>query len=201
MIASRKRCSIPEALHIYNVTPRDGSDEASAPVAGLYRYVVRDCIRPPAGQPRPGRAPAEADDGPPGADGTYEVGNDVWVRRRGARCTEPSQRGVVTGTVSPQVVEVNGMPWHVRCLRRRHDGVPVAAPLGETMHRDNVTGDGDAPPPYVPTHSESDVGLRVPSQSSDATESVSSDGEESASTVPPLRRSARERRPPQRLCC
>ncbi|XP_043229476.1 uncharacterized protein LOC122385340 [Amphibalanus amphitrite] len=47
--------------------------------------------------------------------GPYTVGDAVWVRRRGTRCTEPSRRGTVTAVVSPQVVDVDGP---IRRLRR-----------------------------------------------------------------------------------
>ncbi|XP_045105180.1 uncharacterized protein LOC123500556 [Portunus trituberculatus] len=87
VIAARKGCSVAEAVHLYNVTPRDET-VASAPVSGIYRYRVRDC-------------------------------DAVWVRRRGERCTSASQPGVVTRVNSPQVVEVDGVPRHVRDLRHR----------------------------------------------------------------------------------
>ena len=41
------------------------------------------------------------------------------MRKPGTRCTEKSKPGVVTRVVSPQVVEVDGTPWHVRDLRHR----------------------------------------------------------------------------------
>jgi len=190
VIATRKSCSIPEAVHLYNVTPRDGSDEASSPAGGLYRYAVRDCVRPAADQPdtaadQPERAGAEPDIASPGAAVTYKVGDAVWVRRRGTRCTEQSRRGVVTGIVSTQVVEVDGLPWHVRCLRRRHDGVVT----GSDSRTSSDSRDSDEPPLYVPVHG--------------ARESGSESGGESETTPPepPLRRSERDRHPPQRLCC
>ncbi|XP_045104348.1 uncharacterized protein LOC123499878 [Portunus trituberculatus] len=49
----------------------------------------------------------------------YTVDDAVWVRRRGERCTSASQPGVVTRVNSPQVVEVDGVPRHVRDLRHR----------------------------------------------------------------------------------
>ncbi|XP_043226962.1 uncharacterized protein LOC122384052 [Amphibalanus amphitrite] len=36
VIAARKRCDIAEAVHLYNVTPRDGEAVASAPFCGVY---------------------------------------------------------------------------------------------------------------------------------------------------------------------
>ncbi|KAF0301176.1 Intracisternal A-particle Pol-related polyprotein [Amphibalanus amphitrite] len=96
VIAARKKCGIGEAVHLYNITPRDGGTAAEAPANGIYRYPVRDA---------------------------------VWVRRPGTRCTERSVRGTVSGVVSPQVVEVGGVPWHIRDLRHCGDtGGPAAGP-------------------------------------------------------------------------
>ena len=51
--------------------------------------------------------------------GNFSVGNGVWVRSQGTRCTERSQPGFVTAVPSPWVVEVAGTPRHVNDLRRR----------------------------------------------------------------------------------
>ena len=51
--------------------------------------------------------------------GNYAVGDEVWLRVPGSRCGSRSRSGVVTGVVSAQVVEVDGMPWHVRDVRHR----------------------------------------------------------------------------------
>lgn len=192
VIAARKRCSISEALHLYNVTPRDGNADASAPAGAVYRYPVRDCVRPAADQPVPRRAAAEPDIAAPGAAVAYAVGDHVWVRRRGVRCTESSRRGVVTGTVSPQVVEVDGMPWHVRCLRRRHDGVAVDSGFGSRA----AGRDDDAPPLFVQVELCSHVDA---AEEEDDECDVMSD--EPSVHGPPQRRSGRDRRPPQRLIC
>ncbi|XP_045101484.1 uncharacterized protein LOC123498445 [Portunus trituberculatus] len=112
VIAARKGCSVAEAVHLYNVTPRDGETVASAPVSGIYRYRVRDCVRHDQVQ----RAVHTS---PDVARKNYTVDDAVWVRRRGERCTSASQPGVVTRVNSPQVVEVDGVPRHVRDLRHR----------------------------------------------------------------------------------
>ena len=116
VIAARKQCSIEEAVHIYNVTPRDGESEEESPAGGLYRYRVRDCIG--------SEEPLPEAEGSAVADhvSDFSVGDPVWVRRRGSRCTERSQPGVVTAVISSWVVEVDGTPRHVRDLRRRAQG-------------------------------------------------------------------------------
>ena len=69
--------------------PSDGSAPLTAdPVEGAERQSERPPARPESG---------------------VRVGDTVWVRKPGTRCTEWSRRGTVTGMVSPQVVEVGGM--------------------------------------------------------------------------------------------
>ncbi|KAF0303348.1 Intracisternal A-particle Pol-related polyprotein [Amphibalanus amphitrite] len=127
VIAARKKCGIGEAVHLYNITPRDGGTAAEAPANGIYRYPVRDAVR----QRATAGASEEAVIGRPPArqEGDFQVGDAVWVRRPGTRCTERSVRGTVSGVVSPQVVEVGGVPWHIRDLRHCGDtGGPAAGP-------------------------------------------------------------------------
>lgn len=122
VIAARKQCSIAEAVHLYNATPKDASSRTSAPASGVYRYPVRDCVRHPAGNATqeipPDLAPVRQEENAD-AIARYCVGDNVWMRKPGTRCTEKSKPGVVTRVVSPQVVEVGGTPWHVRDLRHR----------------------------------------------------------------------------------
>ena len=117
VIAARTECSVAEAVHLYNVTPRDGETVADAPANGVYRYTVRDCVRAavtPSEVTDPGQTSLV--DEPP-VRGPFDVGDVVWVRKPATRCTEWSRSGVVTRVVSPQVVEVEGVPWHVRDVR------------------------------------------------------------------------------------
>ena len=41
VIAARKERDIPEAVYLYNTTPRDDAADAATPAAALYRYSVR----------------------------------------------------------------------------------------------------------------------------------------------------------------
>ena len=115
VIAARKQCSIDEAVHLYNATPRDGKSEGESPAGGVYRYRLRDCVRPARHSSGDQRAAEEVRP----LVGNFSVGDDVWVRRQGTRCTERSQPGVVTAVSSPWVVDVDGTPRHVRDLRQR----------------------------------------------------------------------------------
>ena len=119
VIAARKQCSIPEAVHLYNVSPRDSDSASDAPVGRIYRYTVRDCVGS-AGRQLSVSASDGRGIGRQGSDGSepaaprgtgeLAAGDAVWVRRRGTRCTDVSEPGVVSSVVSPQVVVVDGTP-------------------------------------------------------------------------------------------
>ena len=134
VIAARKQCSVAEAVHLYNVTPREGSSAASAPAGVIYRYQVRDNVRSPAEQPPVADPPSRGD------GDVYSVGDPVWVRRRGTRCVEMSQPGTVSNVISEQVVEIDGVPWHVRNLRRRNADAAVDEPAREGDGEVDVSG-------------------------------------------------------------
>ena len=56
---------------------------------------------------------------PPGIGNPYQIGDTVWVKPPGSRCDTRFARGTVSRVTSDIAVEVNGMPRHVRDLRRR----------------------------------------------------------------------------------
>ena len=128
VIAARKGCTVAEAVYWYNVAPRDDETAESAPASQLYRYRVRV-----QGLDEQG-APGEAER----AHSRYRPGDGVWVRPPRARCDTRYDRGEVTRVVSDQCVEVNGMPRHVRELRRRE----LSGSRSEDASSD---GDGDEP--------------------------------------------------------
>ena len=169
VIAARKRCSVAEAVHLYNVTPREGERDDSAPFCGVHTYEPRDCVTMADGstertEAREAQLPAVEPDG-------YAVGDLVWVRRSGTRCTEQSGRGTVTAVVSPQVVEVDGMPRHVRDLRRRSSELPVenhasdeplyvmAPPPNPIADQSDVCDAPQCDPPVEPRRAKSLVGV------------------------------------------
>ena len=118
VIAARMQCSVQQAVHLYNITPLDGERAESSPAAQVHRYPIRDRVRAATVDTvhvEPTSRPAQEG----GRNGGYAVGDEVWMRVPGTRCGEQSRYGVVTGLVSPQVVEVDGAPWHIRSVRRR----------------------------------------------------------------------------------
>ena len=126
VIAARSDCTIAEAVYLYNVTPRDDRSSNAAPANMLYRYKVtrrneRNSVSKKVQQnPEASKCNKVS---------RYKTGDTVWVRPPTARCDTRYDRGVVTGVVSEQAVEVGGVPRHVRDLRpraarRRRDEVP-----------------------------------------------------------------------------
>ena len=114
VIAARSKCSISDAVHLYNVSPRDDYSPTSTPAQEIYQYPVRDSVRRASNDPL--RDPEDYDTS---TSTSYANGDSVWTRTPGTRCGETSRPGHVTALVSPQVVDVDSMPWHVRDVRRR----------------------------------------------------------------------------------
>ena len=106
-IAARKPCTIPEAVYRYNVMPRD-DNPSFAPANRLFRYEVRllglDAV-----------SNCEEEDN---THHRFMLGDRVWVRHPSRRCNARSSIGTVTKILSPQKVEVDGLPRHVRDLRQ-----------------------------------------------------------------------------------
>ena len=182
VIAARKQCSIAEAVHLYNITPRDGTTATEAPASVVYRYRVQQYVQPTQEQTAEGTT--RNDD----ASEDYSTGDAVWIRKRGARCTSMSQPCVVKRVTSSQVVEVDGMPRHVRDVRHRNftttdDFVPPCMPDAE-----------DDPPLYI--------GVPMQHQQSQRPRTLQVKETIQETVVPheerTLRRSVRVRRPPQR---
>ena len=62
---------------------------------------------------------SEIDDGQESDKRAYSVGDKVWLKPHGARCTSLWNPEIVTKVNSEQHVEVDGMPRHVCDMRRR----------------------------------------------------------------------------------
>ena len=107
-IAARKGCSLQEAVYWYNLAPQDDVSASTAPANQVYRYEVRVS----------GVDSLAADVSGESVVGCpFSVGDVVWVKPFGARCTTQFGVGRVTGIVSDCAVEVDGIPRHVRDLR------------------------------------------------------------------------------------
>lgn len=113
-IVARTSCSVPEAVYRYNVMPRD-THSASAPANRLYSYEVRVKDIDPVSVDSEPFSGEGRDTG--GQAIKFKVGDRVWVRDPSRRCDVRSRVGTVTKLTSPQNVEVDDMPCHVRDLR------------------------------------------------------------------------------------
>ena len=190
VIAARKGCSIDEAVHIYNVTPRDDVTAAEAPASVIYNYHVRDNVSGPSGGDR--RAEEQRAQQQQQQQSDFSVGDPVWVRRRGTRCTELSQSGVVSRLNSPWVVEVDGTPRHVRDIRHR-----LSAPGSATPDQTD-----DEPLLVLQTATDQvDRAAEGGSDDADVTAVTTTAPGAVSSERPCLRRGSRERRPVKKFCC
>ena len=216
VMVARQACNVAEAVHRYNVTPKDGTDPATAPINEVFRHAGRDIDVTPRGRPT---EPERTDALPLKPPGVYQVGDKVWVRRRGDRCFVKSDTGTVTGIVSAQTIEVDNVPRHVRNLRHRLtvtdaprpgslraptaewsddggeddgcEGVYVsAAPTEVTEPHTRPPNDAQAAVIDPPTTSD------VPTESSEPNDGELNENEPPAPATP--RRSSRERREPDR---
>ncbi|XP_067949793.1 uncharacterized protein [Watersipora subatra] len=209
-IAERGRISPEEATFWYNVTPRKGTDGGSVPSNNLYRYAWR----------------VPFDVNLRGLDevsqGKFAVGDEVWVKPSTPSCTRQWAPGVITGVVSKHNVCVDGMPRHVRDVRKRRFGTDRSRENGirelvedGRPNLDRLRGSAAPPPPQlhpceVAEVSEGDV-EDGPQTAEDEVQNM--DGEPQTAGVPSgdldpdepelqplmLRRSQRERRRPQYL--
>ena len=137
VIAARSRCTIAEAVYLYNVTPRDDKSSDTAPANMLYRYeVVRRNERNSATEDtRQQSGPSKHTE-----TNRYKIGDHVWVKPSNVRCDTRFDRGIVTGVVSEQAVEVGGIPRHVRDLRPRDTGdLKLGDDIGDAFAGDDET--------------------------------------------------------------
>lgn len=173
---ARTGCSVRDAVYLHNVTPKDDKSAGTAPANAIYVYEVR--VR---GIDKVVRDPGVV-------TCRFSVGDRVSVRDPSRRCDVPSVLKTVTGIVSPQTVEVDGMPRHVRDLRAsvghvRATAVREAEPGVEADVDDD---DDESLVIHVPLAGDGGSGDDV---------SVDDDGDNEEEVLP--RRGERIRRPAQ----
>ena len=134
-IAARKQCTITEATYWYNITPKDGESPATAPANAIHTYRVRvkgiDVTQP-------------VDEG---AHNRYAMGDPVWVRPPGNRCTTKFKRGRISGVISQQSVLVDGTPRHVRDLRPATEAHHATTEESDESSSDELLMNGIIEPP------------------------------------------------------
>ena len=135
-VAERSGKSPIDAVFWYNVAPRQGQQPASVPQKSVatYEWQLPVMSAPPA---------EEGDCG----DGRVQIGEEVWVRPGGARCTTRWGRGIVTGVNSANNVEVDGVPRHILDVRPVVEEVPegLTANVEDEIRRGYPRRDRHAP--------------------------------------------------------
>lgn len=150
-IAERGQISPELATYWFNMMPRKGLDDGTVPSSQLFKYEWRP----------PYRIDHTAIDC--GNTG-FSVGDEVWVKPTVPSCTTKWRSGRVTGTQSKHVVLVDGMPRHVRDIRKRR-GRLVDCDRSATDDDDFADGDDSVGGNTVPAAEQQqapDVGAQVP---------------------------------------
>ena len=178
-IAARGGISPEEATYWYNVTPRQDGSELTVPSRRLYRYSWRI--------PYDVNVRTEAHED----SNQFTVGEEVWVKPAVPSCTKQWALGIVTGVVSRYVVNVDGMPRHVRDVRKR-----VRPDANGGWESDEEYYDA---PAFVSTEAEEGIGLQVPVEAEQEPNTRGNEEVVEEEQVPTLRRSSRRRQPPQWL--
>ena len=194
-IAARGRVTPEVATFWYNVTPRHGVDENSVPCRKLFVY--------------PWRVPYDNDSARVKEDisktGLFAVGDEVWVKPAVPSCTKRWSLGRVTAVESKHVVCVDGMPRHVRDVRKRRGSAaegacdafdsaedePVEYPFPEEHPQDSTE---ELPAPYLEEQLQDRVEV-VPEGQPGAADDVTVDETAGEGQGRPVR----ARRPPQWL--
>ena len=106
-MATRKGGKLPDMVFYYNLSPKDGMDEASVPCADIFTYKWRG----------PGM-PTDSHNSNEAICKNFPIGAEVFVKTSYARCTTPWLQGTVTGHGREnQSVEVDGLPRHISHIR------------------------------------------------------------------------------------
>ena len=98
-----------EAVYWYNMSPKDGQDEASIPQVAIYKYEWRMREYPNEEQDREEQNKTQCE---------VRVGDEVWVKPGNVKCTTKWDKGTVTQVNSSNNVDVDGMARHILDVRR-----------------------------------------------------------------------------------
>ena len=135
-IAARGRISPEVATFWYNVTPRKGVEDASVPCRKMFKYTWRT--------PYDVNQKVDAER----KSENFSVGDEVWVKPAIPSCTKRWTRGRVSKVQSTHVICVDGMPRHVRDVRKLRQ-----VPMEETLE---YNSDEDEPV-FYDTHADTDL--------------------------------------------
>ena len=121
-IATRKQCTIPEAVYWYNVTSKDDMSSAIAPANIVYRYHIR--LKGINGTSAPTHNQQQV---------VFKPGDQVWVKTPHGWCTTKYKVGRMTRITSARNITVHWMPCHEKDLR------PLVGPGQPTVCSDMVS--------------------------------------------------------------
>ena len=183
-IAARGGISPEEAVFWYNTTPRSGTDATTVPTYGHGRRVWR--------------LPDEAVScGKEAGTCAFSLGDKVWVKPPVPSCTRQWTRGTVTAIQSQHTVCVDGMPRHVRDLRKRRGEAEIAV-LEESVGEEH--DDPDLYEPVSGVEPPEEAGTNTGATPGDTEEvtrgSSTSEAEDGALGSEQTRRSGRQTRRP-----
>ena len=181
-IAARKDCTVSEAVYWYNVTPKDDVSPSTTPADALHRYHVR--VKGIETNPLPEREVSGE---------RIKEGDVVSVKKPCSKCTTWYGIGHVTEVISPQSVQIDGVPRHIKDLR---PATWLQPPVSNESESESETNEPSLWFTPAPLGSDSDIsslpGNAVFLDSQTADESTSED----EAHVVPRRRSTRRRRSP-----
>jgi len=103
-MAARSRGNVLDMVYYYNLAPKVPGNADSSPRSRLFRFELSFC---------PNQRKLRSDEAC-----EFSEGDAVYVKPAQARCTNQWPKGIVTNVNSKWNADVNGMPRHVRDLRR-----------------------------------------------------------------------------------
>ena len=125
-ITTQKNCTIMEAMYWYNIISRDDVSTSSMPTNLLHSYRIR--VKGIDAAPPPSQITSTR----------LKVGDTVWITNPHRWCTTKFVKGRITRITSPQLVDVDGIPWHVEDMHSWFSSLPPADDGGNpTLKRNN----------------------------------------------------------------
>ena len=106
-IAARTGKHLLEAVFWYNVAPKDRENKETCPANQLYNYNWRSNLQ----KVEPNKTEVET-------SSEFSVGDRIFLKPPGARCSTRWEEGTVTKVNSKWNIEVDGIPRHASDLRR-----------------------------------------------------------------------------------
>ena len=172
----RMRSSISEASYWYNIMPKDGASTATAPANAIYKYRVQEkgihALQIPDDEEK---------------HRPYAVGDIVWIKSPGNRCTTKFTLRWVTGVVSHH--SVNGVLHHIKDLCPFQEPIP---PSERETDSENHSTEGGIPITLGPTPLDD-----TPDTTRLEADDSSADPSSSEDDIPivPFSRSTQQKRP------